>query len=238
MSLARLRYEARVIGPANLLIPLAVIPIYLGFSIIAGVAVLRGDGPTSFAHFQAMRGLMGLLENGLPLAGGLVAAATLGSDPLLEVHLSLPWAYRWTGALRLALSGLWVLLLTALAGSLIAATGFWPSALIAPLPRGQLIWLSPLLVFVSLGAFSAIALRSRTAASAMVGLLWVAQFLFKSLFEQSVVLQRVYLFLTEEYGVPGYWLANRLTLVAIGCALFCVTLWLLGRNETLLGAES
>ena len=236
--LTRLRYEARALGLATFAIPLLVTLIYLGFSWIAGAAALRGGSGFSQAHYQATRGLLGLIENGLPLAAGLAMAMTSGADPALELQLALPGSYRATGALRLALVGLWALLVTGGVSALIVATGYWRSDVIAPLPQGQLIWLSPLLAFSALGGMLALLFRSRVVSAAALALLWVSQFLFKPLFLSDATFRLVYLFLTEEAGITSDWLTNRLILLALALAVLCATLWLLGRNEWLLGAEA
>lgn len=234
----RLRYEARALGLATFAIPLLVTLIYLGFSWIAGYAALRSGAGLSVAHYQALRGLVGLIENGLPLAAGLAVATISGADPALELLLALPGNYRTTGALRLALASLWALLVTGVVSALMVGAGYWPSSLISPAPQGLLIWLAPLLVFVTLGATLALLFRSRVVSAAILALLWIGQFLFKPLFLGDATLKFVYLFLTEEAGITSYWLTNRLTLLALALCLFCATLWLLGRNEWLLGAEA
>src|SRR5579883_1893531 len=99
----RLRYEFRILGIVNIGLPIIVALIYLGFSYLAGSAALRNGGSDAFMHFQAARGLLALLENGLPLAGGLIAAVVISQNPALELHLSLPTRYQRLGALRLAL---------------------------------------------------------------------------------------------------------------------------------------
>jgi hypothetical protein len=237
MSLSRLRYELRAIGPLNLAVPLLVTMVYLGFTVLVYYATLRNGGTPDFAHFQASRGLIGLLENGLPLAAGLVVTATVGQDPALELHLSLVRPYRGTAALRLALATLWSLAVTLVVSALTVATGYWNRDVLQPLPEGPLVWLSPLLLFIALGAVLALALRSRVASSAVLGMFWIAQFLFKPLFLQSSLLQKVYAFLTEEDGVPAYWLTNRLVLLAVALVCASALLYLLRRNEALLGSE-
>jgi hypothetical protein len=98
------------------------------------------------------------------------------------------------------------------------------------------------------GAVLALALRSRVASSAVVGMTWIAQFLFKQTFLTSQVLLRLYPFLTEQI-LPGIsranaalwfvaWEQNRLILLAMGVGMLAAALLLLGRSEALLGAET
>ena len=237
-AFARLRYELRALGPAAFVIPLLVTLIYVGFAWIAGDSALRNGGSDAFAHYQAMRGLLGLIENGLPLAAGLQVATITGADPALELQLALPGSYRATGALRLALASLWALLVAVAVNALIVVAGYWPNSLISPAPQGLLIWLSPLLVFVTLGTALALVFRSRVVSAAILALLWIAQFLFEPVFLNNGLLKLVYLFLTEQVGMTSYWLTNRLILLGLALGLLCAALWLLGRNEWLLGAEA
>ena len=234
----RLRYELRILGIVNVGLPVIVAAIYLGFSSLAGAAALRNGGTDAYMRFQAGRGLLGLLENGLPLAAGLIAAIAISQNPALELHLSLPTRYQRVGALRLALIVGWTVVFTGAVAALVAITGFWlPYQQTLPPAESVLLWLAPLLWFIAAGAALALALRSRAASGATLGVIWIAMFLFKPQFLQDPTLQRVYLFLTEEAGMPPYWLANRLIVLAIAVALFGLALWLLGRNEALLRDE-
>jgi hypothetical protein len=238
MRPTRLRYDLRAVGLLTAGLPLLVTLIYLAFTAIVYNATLRGGGTLAYARFQALRGVIGLLENGLPLAAGLVAASAAVQDPVLELHLTLARRYRSTVALRLALVTLGVLLLAGVVFAAAVAAGFWESGVLQPLPEGPLIWLAPVLAFGALGAALALALRSRAAGSAVVGLLWIAQFLFKPLWLENGPLRYVYAFLTEEDGIPAYWLANRLTLLALALALGLAVLYLVGRDEALLAPEA
>src|SRR5579862_6382638 len=238
-SSQRLRHELHILGAINLALPVIVAAIYLGFSILVYYSARHNGGTLDYAHYQATRGMLALLENGLPLAAGLAAAILISHDPVVESHLTFSQSYHATATLRLALITLWTTLFTALVALLVAATGFWPTALqtLSPI-ENVVLWLAPLWWFIGAGAALALLLRSRVASMAILGMVWVAQFLFKLLFLQSEILQRVYLFLTEEDGLPSYWLANRLIILAIALALFGVTLLLLRRDEALLGPES
>ncbi|MGZ3668020.1 MAG: hypothetical protein ACXVDA_26445, partial [Ktedonobacterales bacterium] len=121
----RLRYELRLLGIGAFLLPLTVVAIYLGFSLIVRSSVLGSGDSLTQADFQMARGLLALIENGLPLAAGLIAAAAVNQDVAVELHLSLPAPYRRTVAGRLAVVALWALLLTALVSALLLATHHW-----------------------------------------------------------------------------------------------------------------
>ncbi len=242
----RLRYELRLLGVGAFLLPLAVVAIYTGFSLIVRSSTLgSGDGVTQ-ADFQMARGLLALMENGLPLAAGLIAATAVNQDVAVELHLSLPNPYHRTAGGRLAIVALWALLLTALISALVVATHHW----IVPVsePLSQLTWLTPLLWYIATGALLTLLLRSRTASSTALGMIWIAQFLFKPAFQEYGVLQRLYLFITEQLipdvwpaSYPSWytiWLQNRLVLLALGLLMLGAVALLLRRNEALLGAEA
>ncbi len=242
----RLRYELRLLGAGAFLLPLGVIAVYTGFSLIVRSSALgRGSGVT-FANFEMGRGLLALLENGLPLAAGLIAAAAVTQDVAIELHLTLPAPYWRTVGQRLGVVSLWVLALAGLVAVTTVATHRW----IVPVeqPLSQLTWLSPLLWYIAAGALLTLLLRSRVASSTALGMIWIAQFLFKPVFQEYGVLQRLYLFITEELipdiwpaSYPSWyttWLQNRLTLLALALVMLVAVALLLRRNEALLSAEA
>lgn len=242
----RLKYELRLLGIGAFLLPLGVIAVYTGFSLIVRSSTLgSGDGITQ-ADFQMARGLLALMENGLPLAAGLIAVAAVNQDVAVELQLSLPAPYRRTIGQRLAVVALWALLLTMLVFTLVLVTHLW----IVPVgqPLSLLTWLTPLLWYIAAGALFTLLLRSRVASSTALGMIWVAQFLFKPVFEEYGILQRLYLFITEQL-IPDVWpasyplwyttwLQNRLTLLALALLMLGAVALLLRCNESLLGAEA
>jgi hypothetical protein len=240
MRADRLRTEVRLLGWPILGLPALAAAIYVGVAALSRWGTLRSGGTPAFAHFQAARVLLALLENGLPLAAGLSAALLVGLDPLLELHLALPAPYRGIVACRLALLLAWVLACTTAASTAITVAGYSqpPTARVHPSVLLQLTWLAPVLWFAAAGSALALAMRSRVASSAVLGMIWIAQFLLKDQFLQSPTLQKVYLFLTEEAGTPPYWLANRLLILAMAVALFGLVVPLLGQPEALLNAET
>lgn len=241
----RLRYELRLLGVGSFLLPLGIVVIYLGFSLFARAGALRDGGAEAQARLQMARGLLALLENGLPLAAGLLAAAAVHQDVAIELHLSLPVSYRRTALQRLGLVVLWVLLVVSGVSAIVSVSGYWMFP-VSGFDR-PLLWLTPLLCLATLGAALTLLLRSRVASSAVLGMLWIAQFLFHPMFIENGVLLRLYLFLSEEIfpdilamARPVWydsWLQNRLIGLAVAFVLFAVVFVLLGRREALLGGE-
>ena len=242
----RLNYELRLLGIGTFLLPLAAVAVYTGFSLVVRSSTLNRGGGVTFADFELARGLLALLENGLPLVAGLIAAVAVNQDPAIELHLSLPVPYRRTAGQRLGVVGLWALAVAGILALLVVSTHRW----IVPVdePLSQLTWLTPLLWFIAAGALLTLLLRSRVASSTALGMLWIAQFIFKPAFVEYGVLQRLYLFATEQL-IPDVWpanyplwyatwLQNRLILLAMALAMLGVVTLLLRRNESLLGAEA
>lgn len=246
LSWNRLRYELRLLGVGAWLLPLGIIVIYLGFSLFARAGALRGGGAEAEAHLQMGRGLLAILENGLPLAAGLLAAAAVHQDAAIELHLSLPASYRATALQRLGLVLLWALVLASLTSAVVIASSYWVFP-VSGFDR-PLLWLAPLLCLTTLGAALTLLLRSRVASSAILGMLWIAQFIFHPMFMENGVLQRLYLFLSEEIFPDilamsrsawyDAWVQNRLVLLAVTLALVGVVIALLGRQEALLGDDN
>jgi len=245
LSWNRLRYELRLLGIGAFLLPLGIVVIYLGFALFARAGAFRNGGTAAAAHLQMARGLLALLENGLPLAAGLLAAVAVHQDTAIELHLSLPVSYRGTALQRLGLVLLWALLVVSATSAVVIASGYWV------FPVGgfdrQLLWLAPLFCLATLGAALTLLLRSRVASSAVLGMLWIAQFIFHPMFMENGVLLRLYLFLSEEIFPDilqvsrsawyDTWLQNRLILLAVAFALLGIVIVLLGRYEALLGGE-
>jgi hypothetical protein len=242
----RMRHELRLIGIGAYALPIGVVAIYLGFSLMVRSFDLGHGWTVPAATFQTGRGLLALLENGLPLAAGLLAALIAAPDPALELHLSLPVSYRATIGRRLGLVTVWAVATAAMTSAAIVGMGYW----IVPVdqPLGQLTWIAPVLWYSGAGAMLTLLLRSWVAGSAVVGMTWIAQFMFKDLFLHSQVLVRFYPFLTQEL-IPGItqanaslwfipWVQNRLILLAMALAMLLVVALLLGRNESLLGHET
>ncbi len=202
--------EARQVGPATLLAPA------LLTAVVAGGAALNGGA--------LAKPLLFAVEMGVPLAAGISTAALLARHPAVELHLTLPTRYRTVLLCRGAA-------ISVAAG--LAAAGSWPL-----LPRthgallGQLTWLAPLCLLVSLGLFAAAVLRFPAGATAVVVAPWLLELVLPGRIPSVVNL-----FATSMGGDD--WMANRLTLIAASLPL-ALTGWLvLARTERLLdrGAE-
>ncbi len=240
--MARLRYELRTLGIGLLGLPLLVVAVFVGVSLLAVFDTTRSGGSSATAHADLARGLLFLVEFGLPPVAGFAASYLVATDPAKELHLSLPIPYRVTMEHRLALFTLWTTLVCAATTAVIVATGYWIAP--QPAPLNQLTWLAPLLWFIGSGALLALLLGSWVASSAFLGMLWLGVLFFRWLFLQHRSLRTVYLFLTLETVKDGqapdasYWVANRLTLIAMAFVFFALVALLLRRNEALLGHES
>lgn len=240
--MARLRYEARAIGISGFALPVLVVMVFMGVSLLAAYDVVHTGGSAQHAHDDLARGLLLLLEFGLPPVAGLVAANLISNNPAVELHLSLPVRYPAVMELRLVLFLAWAALVGALTTVLVAATSYWIAP--QPAPLNQLIWGAPLLWFGGAGAMLSLLLRSRVASSAILGMLWLGELFFRAFFLRDAVRQKLYLFLTLSTLKGGdapdapYWMANRLTLIALAIVFFGLVALLLRRNEALLSHEA
>lgn len=237
----RLRYEIRLLGLSTFGLPVLAALIFTGVSVLAAYDAHNAGGSLVTAHGDVAKGLLLLLEFGLPPVAGLVAANVVVGNPTVELHLSLPRSYAALTWLRLGLLTLWCALAAALTSVVISAAGYW----IAPqtAPRQPLIWAAPMLWFVAGGAMLSLLLRSRVASSAVLGMVWLGEFFLRPYILQNTTLQKGYLFLTMETlagdraPASAYWLANRLTLLAMAALFLAVLALLLRDDESLLGHE-
>ncbi|HEY2570071.1 MAG TPA: hypothetical protein VGI27_01295 [Solirubrobacteraceae bacterium] len=239
--LDRTRFDLRAIGLGSLAMPLLACACFVGLSLLTALDASQSGGGGAQAHHNGATGLLFLLEFGLPPVAGLVAANLIAADPAKELHLSLKRPYAQTMRRRMALFTVWSALVSTAALIGVQATGYWIAPQSAPL--SQLTWAAPLLWFVGLGSVLTLLLRSRVGSSAVLGMLWLGELLFRSYLLHNDVLQKLYLFLTASSLAGGdapnasYWLANRLTLIALGLAFLAITSLLLTRNESVLSSE-
>jgi hypothetical protein len=245
LSWERWRYEVRLLGSGAFGLPLAIVVMYLGFSLFTRYSAIHQGGTVAYGNFQMGRGLLALLENGLPLGASLIAVAAVAPDRALELQLASPTKYRATVLQRLGVVTLWNVGLSTLTCVGIGATHLWVFPVIG-FDR-QLLWLSPLLCFIALGSVVTVLSNSRVAGSTILGLLWIAQFLLKPLFLDGGVWQRLYLFASEEVFPAilqvgraqwyDLWLQNRLILLGVAIVFFALTTLMLSRTERMLDAE-
>jgi hypothetical protein len=173
-----------------------------------------------------------MLELALPLAAGVGAASLVGVDPAVELHLSLPTAYRATILRRLLLTAGWVALLALTAAAVMVASGWWdrwPGA--HPPLAGQLTWLAPTLCLAGLGLLVGALSASPALATSAVAALWFFDLAAGGLLQQHRWSRLLYLFATTRGTVEADWAANRLTLLAAGAAMTSAG-WLLLRHPS------
>jgi hypothetical protein len=238
----RFRYEIKLLGKRSLVTPILVM---LGFALLAELLY--------HLHTNPERTLSASLEMVLPLATGTLIATITSQDPAIELQLTLPKKYALTALGRLAIIVGWTICIAILSSislfvvklTYIPQPSSSPSTLILFL-IAQLTWLAPLLWFSSVGLCLALVLRSRSASSALLGGIWIAEIIFKDYIAATNWLHAVFLFPTTLLPLVGFipqdlfhlWLTNRLEL--IGTALLLVLIgWLLLRNpEGLLRTSS
>lgn len=223
-------YETRRLGWMGLLLPALIGVPFAGLA-----ALMQAQGGEAWS---VSRMLAAYLEAGLPLAAALATANIVTDDPALDLHLSLKTGYLTTVLRRLgALVGLSAAL-AALWTSTMFLLGLWGPWVPEPYWRGQLVWLSPLLFFVTLGCVLAVLLRSRSAAGAVLGGYWLGSMLFKDYLFAIGWLKPFYPFATLRAPGAGFWLGNRLALILTAAALFLAFAALLRRESVVLGGES
>ena len=216
--------------------------IFAGVSWLAAYDVRVTGGSAARAHNDAALGLLLLLEFGLPPVAGIAAAYLVSGNPAVELHLTLRRSYAATTLLRLGLLTLWATALCVATSAIIRQAGYWLAP--QPMPLDQLLWLAPLLWFICAGAMFALLLRSRVAAGAILGMIWLGELLFRAQILENVYLRNVYLFLTLETLPSGFapdaawWTQSRLILLAMAAVFLLIFAALLRRNEALLGHEA
>src|SRR5215472_2762245 len=92
LHLDRLRHEVRILGLVLFLIPLAMIVVFMGLTIMLFVG--------NVVHGFIASLLIAALEACLPLAAGIILSTVAVQDASLELLLTMPIAYRWIAFLR------------------------------------------------------------------------------------------------------------------------------------------
>src|SRR5690242_11026154 len=108
--LHRLRHEARILGIGTFGMPVLVVAVFLGVGLLAAYDTLHTGGTHTRAHQDLARGLLFLIEFGLPPVAGIVAANMVSGNPAVELHLALRRSYAGVVWLRLLLFAVWVAL--------------------------------------------------------------------------------------------------------------------------------
>lgn len=223
------RYEIRRAGWSALLTP----PVCA--VLIALLAVLQAANPGN--EVLAARTLHAVLEQGIPLAVGVVAGSLIGRDPAAELQLTVLRDYRGTLLRRLSLTLAWAGLIAIATSVALTATGWWDRWPQAQEPvLGQLTWLAPALWLAGLGFLTAAVLRSPAGAAGVVAGVWLAEQILADNLLGHPVTRALTLFATTRGGGQD-WLTNRLVLLATGAAMLVAAWLMLARSERLIRGE-
>jgi hypothetical protein len=229
-------------GKKVILTPILVM---LGFTLLSILLYYLKANPARF--------LSGGIEMILPIATGVIVGTVVSYDPALELQLTLPRKYQTTGMQRLLLIVGWSVLIAFISTNVIDLLKlrymFQPSQLQSALMEylvRQLVWLAPLLWCVGLGLCFALIMRSRSAAGALLGAIWIAEIIFKDWIALTPWLRPVLLFpttlLIPPTVIPQYWydvwLSSRFELIATGLVLLPIGWLLLHNSEGLLKSMS
>jgi uncharacterized integral membrane protein len=218
-AIERLRFEVRRAGTPALALP----PLLLIFGII--VLIIQDITQSPINHLAAS-----WVEGVLPLGVGITASMLVGTDPALELQLSLPSQYRITLGWRAAICVAWSALFNAGFAAVVDLSGIWPIGI----AKAEVSWVVVTAVLVVTGlAFSGLFGDGRTGAVA-VGAVWVAQEGLKDWFESHAIGHPFFLFATSRFETDTTnWAANRLTLTAIAAAIGLGAWIVLGRSHRL-----
>jgi hypothetical protein len=214
----RWRHEARRAGPLALIGPQVLLVSGAGFLVLVHAV-----------HQPVGRIAGSLLEAVLPLGAAIATAGLIGTDPALEVQLSLPARYRGTLARRFAVT-LGACAATAWAGTtVLGGISTWHA------PAGvftvQLAWLVPLVVLCAVASAVATATGSGKIATGVVAGLWVAEEYLKGALITPGWAQPLYLFATARANASPYlvngevthaWFINRAVLAAVASTLIAL----------------
>ena len=208
----------------------------LGFGTCAIVVGVQSQSP----HTTDVRNAAGLslfvLESGAALFAGLLGSALIINDPLLEVLLATRGGIVAPVAWRAALG--FGMLLGCCAGFqlCLAVAGLQQDFVLAPLT-----WLAPAVVMGMLGLFGSLLARNAALGAALAAApLAGSLFLYNALFSLPAARPFLISYTCSAYAAgvslgARDWLTNRLALLGIALLLAGCNLWLLRREERLLG---
>lgn len=226
------RHEVHRAGWAALVVPLTA---------AAGLAAVAVDGAIRLDQPDASTALVlqSMLELALPLAAGMGAANLVGRDPVVELQLTLPTAYRGTVLRRLTVTAGWVAVTALATATFMVASGWWhrwPEA--RPALAGQLTWLAPTLALCGLGLLAGALSGSPAVASVVVASVWVFEYAAAGPLQEHRWSRLLYLFATTRGTTAQDWAANRVTLLIAGAAMTTAGWLLLRRPSRLLTKEA
>lgn len=230
MTLARLRYEIRLLGKPVLLTPVLVV---IGFALLLAVV--------NHNVIIVARSMSGSLEVLLPVAAGVVVATIATYDRAVELQLAAPRKYHRTAYLRFLLILFWSAIVSLLTGLLLYLFNYrrLPAQIVSwsqpwQFLTWQLTWLSSTLWLVAFGLVLSLLIRSRSASGALLCVFAVAELLFHQTMDQQAVYHPIYLFPLTFSPDASYWLLNRFELLGTAAVLFVLAWFLLRVPERLL----
>jgi hypothetical protein len=242
MSIDRLRYELQLLGKKVILPPILVV---IGYILMAILLHYLKTNPSRF------------LESGpemiMPMIVGMFAGNVTSYDPALELQLTMPRKYQWTGLLRLILIILWTGCIACLFLNISAALNLefmfrpqHPDGALPPMLMRQLVWLAPLLWCVGLAFCFSLLMKSRAAGAALLGGVWITEIIFKDFIAVTPWLRPVLLFPTTLVFPPAVvpqnwydiWLNSRLEVIGLAVVLIFIGWLFLCRPEGLLKGAS
>ncbi len=224
----RWRYYLKMLRYEQFLIPLTLLPLFVA-------ATLLVRDPQDADSIATETGRM-FIEAVLPLVSALIGSSMVLTDPLLELHYTLPRPLWRTQLERL---GLLVVFLAGLYGVFVSLTWFlgvpwigWSSW-----PTGGLGWLGLTLFWLGLALFSSAGLHSATAGGGLVALIWLSttfmQNSFLSSFWSRLIMPQLAIFDPNNAD----WPLNRLILIGLGLVTTGVAAFWMRRGEYYINSE-
>jgi len=240
--LDRIFYEYRLHWKSLLLTPLVI-----------SVLTMLYTGVQLLLHASPARTFLMDIEACLPLAASIIISSLIAREPVLELHMTLPAAYRNTGLLRLGLLLLTFGLCACLSLGVVRMLDFWflPRFILSWSPAAQwginqLIWLAPLLWFSAAGLCLTMITKNSAVSSGILAGIWLSELVLWGPFLNTPWLRALYPFPTTMwiYQGPGIslpewffdpvWLYSRLEMLALASGLFFMGWLLLHHLEGLL----
>jgi hypothetical protein len=219
LVLSALRYHLRIVRGEQLVLPAGL------WALFALMLFLLGD--ESGRRPYVIAGYLGMV---LPLSAGILSAAAIVDDPVLELQFAAPRPPWRLLVERLAIV-LAIACLGAVAFQMLAAGAGVSLSSLGGLGKRQLAWLVPCVALVGLSTWAALALRHSTAAALLVGLVWIVQVIIREGISATAWGRYLYLFMGARQPGSPHLAVNQATLMALGVALTIAGALLLRRQE-------